>query len=79
MDPDLNSCRTKPRHLKESLQSQASPLLLQSSTKKVRSSRLAAGRHCPRTMRRQVQGEEDKGEFLITLYFDNSHIQYLPF
>lgn len=70
MGPDLNSCKTKSRHLKESLKSQASPSLLQSSTRKVRSSRL--GRHCPGTKRRQVQGEEDKGKFLITLYFDNS-------
>lgn len=72
MDPVLNSYRTKPRHLKESLKSQARPSLLQSSTRKMRSSRLAAGRHCPWTKRRQVQGEEDKWKFLIRLYFDKS-------
>lgn len=72
MDPDLNSCRTKSWHLKASLKSQASPSLLKSSTEKVRSSRLAAGRQWPRTKRRQVQAEEDKGKFLITLHFENS-------
>lgn len=67
MDPDLNSHRTKSRHLKEQLKSQASPSLLQSSIKKVRSSRLAAGRHRSWTKRKQVQGEEDKEKFLIIL------------